>query len=63
MLFVFRQKQQLTTLNNIPLLLKGVLIDLHAHNFVHAKTSLHARCVNACHHARNLLSPVDYDDE
>ena len=38
-LFAFREKKQLTTLNNIRVLLKGVLTDLHACNFVHAKTS------------------------
>ena len=31
---------KITTLNNIGVLLKDVLIDLHAHNFVHAKTAL-----------------------
>ena len=40
-------------------LVKSVLIDLHARNSVHAKTSLCARCVHACHCARNLLSPGD----
>ena len=33
------------------------MIDLHAHNFVHVKTSLRAHCVHAHHCARNLLSP------
>ena len=41
----FQTKKQLTTLNNIRVLRKGVLIDLRARNFVHAKTSLRARCV------------------
>ena len=36
---------------------KVILIDLRARNFVHAKTSLHARCVHARHRARNLSSP------
>ena len=31
----FQTKNQLATLNNIPELLKSVLIDLHAHNFMH----------------------------
>ena len=38
--------------------LKSVLIDLCAHNFVHMKTSFHGRCVHACHCARNLSSPA-----
>ena len=37
---------------------KGVLIDLRARNFVHAKTSLSARCVHVRHRARNLASPA-----
>ena len=37
---------------------KGVFIDLRAHNFVHAVTSLCASCMHACHHAHNLLSPA-----
>ena len=51
----FQTQKQLATLNNVWVLLKGVLIDLRARNFVHAKTSLRARCV----HARepNFLSP------
>ena len=36
---------------------KGVLIDLCAYNFVHAKTSLHTRCMHAHHSTCNLLSP------
>ena len=47
----------LATLNSIGVLLKGVLIDLHARNFLHAKTSLRARCVHARDRARNLSSP------
>ena len=45
-------------LNKIGVLLKSVLIDLHAHNFIHTKTYLHARCMHACQCAHNLLSPV-----
>ena len=55
----FQTQKQLTTLNNIRVLLKSVLIDLRARNFVHAKTSLRARCVHARHRARNLLSPEE----
>ena len=36
----FQTPKQLATLNSIGVLLKSVLIDLHAHNFVHAKNSL-----------------------
>ena len=43
-------------LNNVGVLPKGVLVDLRARNFVHAVTSLHARCVHARHRARNLSS-------
>ena len=43
-------------LNNVRILVKSVLIDLRARNFVHAKTSLRARCVHARHRARNLSS-------
>ena len=57
--FLFNiKKTQLATLSNVRVLLKGVLIDLHACNFVHAKTSLHARCLHARHCAHNLLSLV-----
>ena len=35
---------------------KVILIDLRTCNFVHAKTFLRARCVQACHHVRNLSS-------
>ena len=35
---------------------KGVLIDLSARNFVHAKTSLCTRCVHACYPTQNLSS-------
>ena len=54
----FQTQEQLATLSNIQVLLEGVLIDLPAHNFVHMKTSLHAHCVHARHHAHNLSSPV-----
>ena len=49
-------QKQLANLNNFRALLKNVLTDLRARNFVHAKTSLHARCVHACHRVRNLSS-------
>ena len=52
--------KQLNTLNNIGALLKGVLFDSHARNFVHTRISLRARYVHARHRARNLWSPVDY---
>ena len=54
----FQTQKQLATLNNVRVLLKGGLIDLHARNFAHAKTSLRARCMYARHRARNLSSPV-----
>ena len=53
----FQTQKQLTTLNNIRVLLKSVLIDLRARNFVHVKTSLRARCVHARHRACNLSRP------
>ena len=53
----FQTQKQLTTLNNIRVLLKGILIDLHAHNFMHVKTFLHTRCPLARHGAHNLLRP------
>ena len=37
---------------------KSVFTDLRARNFVHATTSLRARCAHAHHRARNLSSPV-----
>ena len=52
----FPTQKQLAKLNNIRVLLKRVLIDLRARNFVHAKTSLRARCVQARNRARNLSS-------
>ena len=54
----FQTQKQLTILNNIGVLPKNVFIDLRARNFVHATTSLGARCAHARHHARSLLSPV-----
>ena len=45
----FQTQKQPATLNNIWILLKSALIDLHVHNFIHLKTSLHARCVHAHH--------------
>ena len=54
----FQTQKQLATLNKIQVLLKSVLIDLCACNFVHAKTSLYARCVHTCHRAQNLSSPA-----
>ena len=59
-LFAFRHKNKLTTLNNIGLLLKGVSIDLHARNFVHTKISLCARWAHADERERNLSSPVTH---
>ena len=38
-------------------LFKGVLIDLCARNFVHAKTSLHACCMHPRPSVQNLSSP------
>ena len=46
----FHTQKQLAILNNIRVLLKSVLIDLCAHNFVHAKTSLSKCYVHAHHH-------------
>ena len=43
----FQTQKQLATLNNVRVLLKGGLIDLHARNFAHAKTSLRARCMHS----------------
>ena len=55
---ILQTQKQLATLNNVRVLLKGGLIDLHARNFAHTKTSLRARCMHARHRARNLSSPV-----
>ena len=41
--YFFQTQKQLAKLNNIQVLLKSVLTDLRARNFVHAKTSLRAR--------------------
>ena len=54
----FQTQKQLATLNSIGVLLKGVLIDLCARNFVHVKSSLRAHYVHNSNHARNLSSPV-----
>ena len=51
----YLHRYPLTT--NIGILLKDVLIDLRARNFMHAKTSSRVRCVHARHRARNLSSP------
>ena len=53
----FQTQKRLKTLKNFRVLLNGISIDLRARNFVHAKTSLRARCVYARHRARNLSSP------
>ena len=47
-------QKQLATLNNFFILLKSVLIDLHARNFMHAKTFLCAHCVHAFHPGADL---------
>ena len=52
----FQTQKQFNTLNNIGILLKGVLIDLRACNFVHVKTYLRARCIHTRHRACNLSS-------
>ena len=51
------QTQKQLALNNTQVFLKSALTDLHAHNFMRAKTSLRACCVQAHHCAHNLLSP------
>ena len=53
----FQTQKQFTTLNNIGVLVKDVLIDLRAHNSMHVKNSLHAGCMYARDHACDLLSP------
>ena len=58
MVYLVSDTKQLATLNNVRAQLKSVLNDLRARNFVHAKTSLRARCMHARHRARNLSSPV-----
>lgn len=58
-LLCFQTQKQLATLNNMmQALLKSVLIDLRTRNFVHAKTSLCARCLHIRHRARNLSGLV-----
>ena len=52
----FQTQKQLATLN-IWVLLKTVLTDLHARNFLHAKIFLRARCLHVRHRARDLLRP------
>ena len=53
----FYAQKKLNTLNNIGVLLKSVLFDLHACKFMHVKISLHAPCVHTRHNAHNLSSP------
>ena len=59
--YLLSDKNKLTTLNNIGVLHKGVLIDLHARNFMHSKIFLRACCVHACHRAWNLSSPEPFE--
>ena len=56
-IFCFQKQKQLANLNNIQVLLKSVLIDLCACNFVHTKTSLCAPCMHTRHRMCNLSSP------
>ena len=51
--YLFLDTKITQTLTNIGVLLQGVLIDLHAHNFVHAKIS----CMHTRYHVCNLSSP------
>ena len=53
----FQTQKWLTILNNIRVLPKGVLTDLHSCNFVHVITSLRVCCMHTCHCACNLSSP------
>ena len=53
----FQTEKQLAALNNIGVLLNGVLIDLRTRNFMHAKTYLRALNMHARLRARNLSSP------
>ena len=55
--YLLLRTKKLNTLNNIGVLLTGVLFDLRGRKFVHAKISLRAHCVHARHRARNLSSP------
>ena len=50
----FQTQKQLATLNNIQVLLKSILIDLRARNFVHAKTSA---CSSPC---AQFVKPCNY---
>ena len=45
----FQTQKELTTLDNIGVLIKGVLIDLHAYNFKHAKIFVAHMLVTVCH--------------
>ena len=56
--YLLSDKKQLATLNNIWVLLKDVLTDSCACNFVHAKTFLHTHGMHTRHCACNLLSPA-----
>ena len=56
----FQTQKQLAPLNKTGVLLKGVLIDLRASNFVHTKTSSSAHCMHACHRVCNLSSPETF---
>ena len=53
----FQTQKKITILNNIGVLPKSVFIYFRARNFVHATTSLRARCAHARHRARNLSNP------
>ena len=55
--YLLSDTKKLNTLNNIGVLLKGVLFDIRGRNFGHVKISLRARCVRARHRARNLSIP------
>ena len=54
----FQTQEKPATVNEVRVLLEGVLTDLCARNFVHAKTTLRACCVYARHCACNLSSSV-----
>ena len=51
------------TLNKIGVILKSILTDLHARNFAHPKTYLHAHCMNACHHACNYRTLLSHEKQ
>ena len=57
----FWSQKKLITLNSIGILLKGVLIDLCAHNFMHVETSLCTYYLHAHHHVWNLLISFNND--